>query len=948
MLLKKIINKVPLHISNKNIKGLALDSRLVKKDFIFFALKGQKYNGDRFISSALKMGASLIITEKKINNNNTNKKILFVKDVKKTLTEACVNFYKTKPKNIIAVTGTNGKSSVAEFYFQLLKLQKKPVATIGTLGIKTNKKLKKTNLTSLDIITLHKELFDIKKSGIDNVILEASSHGLLQGRLTGINFKTSIFTNLSQDHLDYHKNMNAYLNAKLILFSKLMKKKTNVIIRNDIKEFNKIRKISLKRKLNLVPVGKNSDFSFKIIQNLEKSQLVEFSFKKKKFTIEVPLIGYFQIKNLMMSILAAKYSGFKLEKILKALKNIKPVDGRLELIRVLPNQTKVFVDYAHTPDALQSALTALKNHFEIKPSLVFGCGGNRDKNKRSKMAVISEKIANNIYVTDDNPRTENPSLIRKMILKGFRKKNRVYEVPDRMHAIKQSIITSDYRDVVLIAGKGHEDTQQYANRIIKISDKKIINQIKLKKIKNFNKGFNSELIKKISFNKKFKNYFFEGVSINSKEIKPGNLFIAIKGKNHDGHLFIRESINKGASFCVSEKSIKEVHQSKIIKYRNSFKFLNELAVQKREKTKAKIIAITGSSGKTTLKNYIANSLSLYGKTYFSSKSYNNHYGVPLSICNLESYHRYGVFEVGMSHSGEIRALSKLIKPDIGIITNIGEAHIENFKNLKEIAKAKSEIIENIKEGGILILNRDDNFFDYISKIAKKKNLRVLSFSLFKDASSKILKITNKKNFSNITIKIFNQKYSLKIEKYNDLKAYNILASLLVAKVLNLNISKINFNSNIFDSVTGRGKVHLIRRFKKKFNLVDESYNANPSSTKKAISNFSKINNKNYKKYFLFGDMLELGKKSGIYHKKLSKDINQSSIDKLFIYGKNTFKTYQETNKEKRGNILQNLSDFDEVFSKILNNNDYLMIKGSNATGLNKLTNSLIRGDRNAL
>ncbi|MEK9918106.1 MAG: Mur ligase family protein, partial [Pelagibacteraceae bacterium] len=294
------------------------------------------------------------------------------------------------------------------------------------------------------------------------------------------------------------------------------------------------------------------------------------------------------------------------------------------------------------------------------------------------------------------------------------------------------------------------------------------------------------------------------------------------------------------------------------------------------------------------------------------------------------------------------ALSKLIKPDIGIITNIGEAHIENFKNLKEIAKAKSEIIENIKEGGILILNRDDNFFDYISKIAKKKNLRVLSFSLFKDASSKILKITNKKNFSNITIKIFNQKYSLKIEKYNDLKAYNILASLLVAKVLNLNISKINFNSNIFDSVTGRGKVHLISRFKKKFNLVDESYNANPSSTKKAILNFSKINNKNYKKYFLFGDMLELGTKSGIYHKKLSKDINQSSIDKLFIYGKNTFKTYQETNKEKRGNILQNLSDFDEVFSKILNNNDYLMIKGSNATGLNKLTNSLIRGDRNAL
>jgi UDP-N-acetylmuramyl pentapeptide synthase len=302
----------------------------------------------------------------------------------------------------------------------------------------------------------------------------------------------------------------------------------------------------------------------------------------------------------------------------------------------------------------------------------------------------------------------------------------------------------------------------------------------------------------------------------------------------------------------------------------------------------------------------------------------------------------------MNKSGEIRRLSNLVKPDIGVITNIGEAHIENFDNINAIARAKSEIIENIKNNGVLILNKEDKYFNFFSKIAKKRRIKVLSFGTIKNSDAYLIKKKTFKNHNLLYLNILNNKISLKVKNFNPLTVLNILSSLLVLSLLNLNLSKIKSLNNFFNSDEGRGKVHLVNRYKKIFYLIDESYNANPSSVKNAIFNFSKIKKNNSKKYFLLGDMLELGKKSDNYHKNLSYFINKSDIDKLFIYGKNAFKTYQKTYKAKQGNILQNINDFDEVFSNLITENDYLMIKGSNATGLNKLSKKIITGEKYAL
>ena len=950
MLLKKIIKNLPVDIQKINIKELSLDSRQIKKDYLFFAVKGEESNGKDYIDSAIRKGASAVVCDINYKIRNKEIPIIKVKNVKKIITSACKVFYKSKPKNIIAVTGTNGKSSVAEFYHQILIAQKIPVASLGTLGIKINNKIIKTNLTTLDIISLHRELAKIKILGIDNVILEASSHGIEQGRLNGLNFKTAIFTNFSQDHLDYHKNMKNYLNAKLILFSKLLKNKQTIITDNEIPEFLKLKQIGKKNNLNLLTIGeKNSTIQFKSVKPSYNFQNIFFRHDSKNYTIKIPLIGTFQIKNLFMSILAAKMSGIDFKKNLQIAKNIKEVDGRLQLIKTTPNQTKIFIDYAHTPAALETALKTLKEHYKIKPDVVFGCGGERDKKKRSKMAKICENNAEKIYVTDDNPRNENPKLIRKMIISGFSKKLTFTEIPSRAKAIEKAIINSKPNSIILIAGKGHETIQIYGKKIINISDKQIVNNINKKKIKfdkkNYNKIFNTEIIKKLVKKNKIR---FEGVSINSKQIEENNLFIAIKGKNYDGHVFVKEALKNKANFCVVQKNINKLDKKKLIKCSSTVDFLNKLAALKRGHTNSKVIAITGSSGKTTLKTLLGKILSEYGKTYFSQKSYNNHIGVPLSLCNLENDHKYGVFEIGMSNSGEIRKLSNLVKPNIAIITNIGEAHIENFNNLNSIAKAKSEIIENINKGGYLILNRDDKYFRYLVKLAQKRKINILSFGKSTKSNARLIKNRVHKNYNFLHFRVLNKNIHIKVKNVNFLTIYNILFVLLTLHALNLNLSKIMNFSNYFQLVEGRGKVHFISRYNKKFQFIDESYNANPSSVRNAINNFTSIKRKEEKKFLLLGDMLELGKKSDKYHEDLAHFINRSDIDKLFVYGKNAFKTYQKTYKSKQGNILQNLDDFDEIFSDIINKDDYLMIKGSNATGLNRLSKSIILGHKYAL
>ena len=919
MLLKNLIKNISKDKKDIIVSGLSTNSEEIKKNYIFFAIRGNKINGEKFIKDAINKGASVIICSKDCNFENKNIPIIKINKIRNYLSEIAARFYKLKPKNIIAVTGTNGKTSVADLFYQILRINNIPAASIGTLGIRYNNKTIKTNLTSPDTILLHKYLNYLKKKKIDNVIVEASSHGLDQKRLHHINFKAAIFTNFSQDHLDYHKTMKSYLNSKLILFREILSKRSLIISDKEIQPFRLLHQIAKNKNLRFLDIRKQ----FKKVENASLDSTS----------------GY-KIKNLAMAIEAVKLCGLKEQSIYNTIEKLKDISGRLELVRKYSNNIKVFVDYAHTPDALLKTLKSLRNNYGNNVSLVFGCGGDRDKKKRRLMAKIANENCKKIYITDDNPRNENPSNIRNELLKYVLKK-KVLNIGNRALAIKTAIQNSEPQEIILIAGKGHEEQQVYKDKVYYVSDKKIIKKLKIKKkiIKKKEQNFlqNKLILRKILGKTIPVN--FNGISIDSRAIRKDNLFLAIKGKKNDGNKFIMDAFKNGA-ICAASSSIIKKNKKKIIKVTNAISFLNLFAKLKRKHSLAKIIAITGSAGKTSLKNLTKELLKNFGKTCSSPKSFNNHFGVPISLSNLSFEDKFGIFEVGMNKPGEIKNLTKLIKPHIGVITNVGEAHLENFKNISEIAKAKSEIIEHIVAGGTIILNRDDRFFNYLLTKAKLYKLKVITFGAHKKSDICFKKIIRNKKISRIFINFNNLKLDFEIK---DINIHNVLALLAILNELKIDLIKIKTRLKNLEPSEGRGKKYLVSRYKKKFKLIDESYNANPLSVKNVINKFNLIKKEKFKKFLILGDMLELGSKSKKYHEQLSKVINNSDIDKVFIKGKKTIFTYKHLNKNKRGNILQNIEDIDFTLSKMISNDDYLMIKGSNATGLNNFTKKMIKG-----
>ncbi len=945
MLLGNLLKSIGKSYQKIPVKGISFDSREVSKGDIFFAIKGNKTSGTQFIDDAIFKGASVIISSNKIKHKNFKIPIILVNDTRKSLAEACSNFYKKKPSNIIAVTGTNGKSSVVNFFYQILNSNKVSVASIGTLGIFSKYYNKKINLTSMDSLSLHKNLEILAKKKIKNVILEASSHGLDQKRLDNLDINIGVFTNLSHDHLDYHKNMKSYFNSKMYLFKNLLKKNSKIITDEDNQEFKLIKKIKNRKKIT---IGSNSG-DIVILSNKykQKKQITKILFNSKIFTLEIPLIGFFQVKNLLLAILIALNSGLKKEKIFKQISKIKPVPGRLECVATLNNNTNIIVDFAHTPDALKQSLIALKNQFKKNITIVFGCGGERDKKKRSIMGKIASEYCEKIFVTDDNPRNENPKKIRNEIIKGCKKTT--INIGNRKKAIEKAIREIGSNEILLIAGKGHEATQDYGNKVINFSDKRVITRIVNRRKFFFKKeSYQNFLLKKV-LNKNLKNINYSGVSINTKTIKKNNLFVAIKGKNTDGHQFLKEAIKKGSSKLIVSKRVKKIPISRTLKVKNTFSTLNSLAKVTRENTYAQVIGITGSVGKTTLKNLISFSLQNYGKVYHSPHSYNNKFGVPLSVSNLKNDTDYGVFEIGMDKKGEINNLSKIVRPEIAIITNISEAHIKNFNSLKDIAKAKAEIIDNISKGGDIILNKDCKFFNFLSKKARKKGIHITTFGIKNKSDIFLMGITKVNNFFILKIKVKNKIFYFKVKHITNNFKNNILACISAMFILNLDLNKIRNKFINFKFPEGRGDIKKVKIFNKKIKFIDESYNANPLSMKSAIKNMNFYSkDKNAKKIIFLGDMLELGKRSKKLHKALSGVINRTNIDKVFVCGQHIKETFNHLSIKKKGVVFKNIKEAYSYFSKILRNNDLLMVKGSNATGLNKFSKNIKRGQISAI
>ena len=463
-------HKIEQLFAAHNITNITANSRLVGKNCAFFALKGVQVDGNDYIQSALQNGATIVFTDRQELSDDKN--IYYLEDNRLGFALASHLLHPSKFRKIIAVTGTNGKSSVVFYIHQILNLLGKKNIALGTLGINSNIDLQLNDtpsLTTYDSLSFAKILQKASMSRVEYVAFEASSHGLEQKRIAGVRVDAAGFTSFSPEHLDYHKDMYNYLDAKMMLFYDYLTPDARCVLNSDMSNYLEVVKKLTKQTIEYDSVGKEGDVKILTIKSDIDGQEVSYEYGGSNYSFLTRIIGSFQIYNLLIAAKLVSNVGFSFKEVASFLGQIEAAPGRLERVTELSSPYHIFVDYAHTPDALEKSLLELKKlcKFSGRLVVVFGCGGERDKSKRPLMGEIAAKIADLVVVTDDNPRHEDPIQIIKEVAVDDTKTRLC---PGRKKAIIETVASLQKDDILLIAGKGHEDYQILGDNRIYFSD----------------------------------------------------------------------------------------------------------------------------------------------------------------------------------------------------------------------------------------------------------------------------------------------------------------------------------------------------------------------------------------------------------------------------------------------------------------------------------------------
>jgi UDP-N-acetylmuramoyl-L-alanyl-D-glutamate--2,6-diaminopimelate ligase len=466
---------VPPESGAVEISGITADSREVRPGWLFAALPGAKADGARFISDAIGKGAAAILTRTGAGGGvPAGVPMLVAPEPRRTLAMMAARLYPAQPATIVAVTGTSGKTSVADFARQIFAHLGHQAASLGTIGLVQPNGSIYGGLTTPDPVALHRTLAELAGEGVTHLAFEASSHGLDQFRLDGVRLKAAAFTNLGRDHLDYHPTMEAYLAAKLRLFTELLPADGTAVINGDAEHAGEVAAAARGAGRTVATVGRDGDMlALESLAPDRFAQRLRVRHGGKSVDIRLPLLGAYQAANALLAAGLAIATGEPADRALSTLPKLVGVKGRLEVMG-LARGGLVVIDYAHKPDALAAALKALRPFAPGRLVCVFGCGGDRDKGKRPIMGRIAASLANSVIVTDDNPRSEDPRTIRAEILAGA---PGAREIDDRAEAIRAGARLLGTGDVLLVAGKGHETGQIIGSTIIPFSDHDAVREV---------------------------------------------------------------------------------------------------------------------------------------------------------------------------------------------------------------------------------------------------------------------------------------------------------------------------------------------------------------------------------------------------------------------------------------------------------------------------------------
>ncbi|HEX8241155.1 MAG TPA: UDP-N-acetylmuramoyl-L-alanyl-D-glutamate--2,6-diaminopimelate ligase [Allosphingosinicella sp.] len=451
---------------DSRVTGFAIDHRKVAPGTVFGAFRGTMFNGEDFIPQAVGAGAVAVVARPEVRVDGAAH--VAADEPRREFARLAARFFEPFPETVVAVTGTNGKTSSVELTRQLWRMAGHHAASIGTLGVTTADDRVTTGLTTPDIVTFLSNMAGLAREGVTHAAFEASSHGLSQYRTEGLPVHAAAFTNFTRDHLDYHETMKAYFEAKMRLFDEVVEPDGTAVIWADDPKSDEVARRARARGLRLLTVGRRGE-TLKVTgrEPTQLGQRLTVEAEGGIHGIDLPLIGAYQAANALTAAGLVLATGGDLQRTLASLGRVQGVRGRLERAVISRAGAPVYVDYAHTPDAIEAAIEALRPHARGRLIIVFGAGGDRDVGKRAEMGATAARLADLVVVTDDNPRSEDPAAIRRDVLRGA---PGAREVGGRRDAIAAAVAEAGADDIVLLAGKGHEQGQIVGDRVLPFDD----------------------------------------------------------------------------------------------------------------------------------------------------------------------------------------------------------------------------------------------------------------------------------------------------------------------------------------------------------------------------------------------------------------------------------------------------------------------------------------------
>ncbi|MDO5668040.1 MAG: bifunctional UDP-N-acetylmuramoyl-L-alanyl-D-glutamate--2,6-diaminopimelate ligase MurE/UDP-N-acetylmuramoyl-tripeptide--D-alanyl-D-alanine ligase MurF [Alcaligenaceae bacterium] len=904
---------------------LKLDSRDIQPGDVFVASKGQQSDGAKYIPAAIDKGAAAILVDAAsehatdaLRQASMQVPVLAVEGLRALLGMLADEWYgrPSEAVKVIAITGTNGKTSCASWVAQALNLNNTACATIGTLGVVLpNGKNLGGYLTTPDVLSLHRMLAYLRDQGIFTVAMEASSIGLEQGRMDGIRIAIAGFTNLSLDHLDYHHSMEEYEAAKALLFAwpglKL------AVLNGDDEAGIRLAKKSVATKTLTYSLDMNSRADIRALHYTFHDYGLSFMLHTDNGDTQVlsRLVGEHNISNLLLTVGILEGLGWGLSRISRTLSNLEAVAGRLETVEPLlnpQNKPLVVVDYAHSPDALKRALQALRPNAEARKGrliCVFGCGGDRDRSKRPIMAQIAEELADLVYITSDNPRTEDPEQILAEIVAGissFDSERLALVEKNRDYSILYSILRAKPEDVVLIAGKGHEDYQE---------------------IHGVRHYFDDRQWAALGL------LMRDGLSVcsDTRQLERGQFFVALKGENFDAHSLLEQAEKKKAmAALVSERNAKlnlvqvQVHntQDALMTMSKAWRALFDLPV----------IAVTGSNGKTTTKEMIASVLeAAHGEDYIATLgNLNNHIGVPLSLLRLRANHKIAVFELGMNHPGEIEVLADLCRPTVAVLTNAQREHQEFMQTVDAVAQENASVFAYLTAEGVAVYPAATEYtplWDELSSAAES-----LRFAIDEDVAEVYgTELESYTEGIRFVLNANNTQTAIDLQIPGEHNVSNALAASGACLAAGLGLADIKQGLESFAPVSGRLQNYVLKNGTR---VIDDSYNANPDSVRAAIDVLSALPGPTL---LVLGDMGEVGPEGPQMHREVGEYAKQQGINHLLTFGEAS-----QQSSQAFGAGAQHFKEIETLFKTVaLLGPAAILVKGSRSMRMERVVQDLL-------